>query len=318
MTNKTQGRSILFAGTTENAASTLRYLVDSGHHVVRVLTRMDAPVGRKAVMTASPVAFAAEELGLPTIKANRLTAADIAEIGSSGASIGVVVAYGTLLSRAALDALESGWLNVHFSLLPKYRGAAPVQHALLNGDAVTGVSIFKLDEGMDTGPVLATEEISIPKDETAGELLTLLTEVGNKLLVSTLEGDLSPESFATQDHQGASYAPKITRDDARISFKEMPSAIVARRVRGLNPEPMAWAITGSQTIRLIRVAECNPTSLDAPLNPGQVQKIESKILVGCSDGNPIELIEVHPAGKKAMPAISWFNGIQANDGIEFE
>jgi len=314
LTEATDSRNILFAGTTENAASTLSQLVQSGYNVVGVLTRLDAPVGRKGVLTESAVAKAASKLDLPTIKANRLSTETISAIAETGANLGVVVAYGALLPKEALAVLQQGWLNLHFSLLPKYRGAAPVQHALLNGEKTSGVTIFKLDEGMDTGPILVQEAVDVSTSESAGELLARLTDIGNRLLVAALKNDLSPESFMAQSNVDASLAPKLSRKDAQISFKGQSARQVIRLARGLNPEPMAWTVFREQPVRIIRVRESSETGI----NPGEVRKIASSVFIGCGDGGTVELIELQPAGKNAMNALSWFNGIQEVSRIEFE
>lgn len=314
MTEATDSKNILFAGTTKNAASTLSHLVQSGYNVVGVLTRLDAPVGRKGILTESPVAIAASELGLPTLKANRLSTDTILGIAETGANLGVVVAYGALLPREALEVLQHGWLNLHFSLLPKYRGAAPVQHALLNGEKTTGVTIIKLDEGMDTGPILVREAVDVSASENAGELLARLTDIGNRLLVEALKSDLSPESFLAQSNVEASLAPKLSRREAQISFKGQSATQVIRLARGLNPEPMAWTLFREQPVRIIRIRESSETGI----SPGEVRKISSSVFIGCGDGGSVELIELQPAGKKAMNALSWFNGIQEASRIEFE
>ena len=181
---------ILFAGTPEVAASTLKTLATDSRfgnlEIVGVLTREDAPQGRKRILTPSPVALVATALGLRVIKANRLDEPTLAAIGETGAELGVVIAYGVLLKSDALSALPRGWFNLHFSVLPRWRGAAPVQHSLLAGDQITGVTIFRLDEGMDTGPLLAAVPTEVQPDENAGELLNRLTLIGISALDESL------------------------------------------------------------------------------------------------------------------------------------
>ena len=169
---------IVFAGTPANAAQTLRALANTAFEVVAVLTRTDAPVGRKRVLTPSAVAVVAAELGLPIIKANRVDESVRLQIQATGAELGVIVAYGALLDQAALDVLDKGWVNLHYSLLPKWRGAAPVQRAIMAGDRETGVTLFQLDKGMDTGPVHLQIPTVIEPDENTAELLPRLTNLG--------------------------------------------------------------------------------------------------------------------------------------------
>lgn len=303
---------ILFAGTTQNAAETLSSLIESGAEIVGVLTRIDAPLGRKAILTPSPVADVATSHNLPLLKANSVDEPTVTHIKELNPDVGVVVAYGSLLKRNALDSVPLGWLNVHFSLLPAYRGAAPVQHALLNGEKTTGVTIFRLDEGMDSGPVLATASLEIEAGDNSGTLLKKLTSLGIRELVRCLELDLSDTVFLPQSSDGITFAPKIGRQDARIHPRQHTAPQASAIVRAMNPEPMAWLEVNGQPMRII-------TATLAPgFNgvPGQLQRSGSQVLLGCAEETSLQLELVQPAGKNPMSALSWHNGLKDQNGIE--
>jgi methionyl-tRNA formyltransferase len=295
---------ILFAGTPDTAATTLRRLVASGHEVVAVLTREDAPVGRKKELTPSSVAQVADELGIPTIKANKITGSVQEQITATGAELGIIVAYGVLLKQDSLQLLSNGWFNLHYSLLPKYRGAAPVQRAIEAGDIETGISIFKLDLGMDTGDMLASLPVLIEDNETAGELLKRLTELGITLLNQELP-KLYNDQFSLVPQVGASsLAPKPAREDARIDFTKS-SREISNKVRAFNPEPMAWCLYKDEPFRVLRARVIETKSEHSV---GEVFSIDNRVLVACGSGTVLELIEVQPSSKKAMPAQDWFRG----------
>ena len=301
---------ILFAGTPEVSATILEWLVKSGHEISCVLTRTDSHVGRKRLLTPSATALKAAELGLPIIKANRVDDETLAEIASYKVDLAIVVAYGSILNQRALDSIPNGWFNIHFSLLPKYRGAAPVQRALLSGDTETGVTIFRLDSGMDTGPILSTLSTQIGFSETAGELLSRLAELSRSLLSESLPLIYSG-TFELQEQSGvASSAPKPTREEARLDFTK-PAKQLENTVRGMNPEPMAWCAAGEETLRVVCAVENRSASLDSTLASAPIASIisaDGKVFVVCGSGSALELIEVQPSSKRAMPARDWFNG----------
>ena len=301
---------ILFAGTPEVSATILEWLVKSGHEIACVLTRTDSLVGRKRILTPSATAMKAEELGLPIIKANRVDDGTLSQIASSNIELAIVVAYGSILNQQALEAVPNGWFNIHFSLLPKYRGAAPVQRALLNGDKETGVTIFKLDAGMDTGPVLSSLSTSIGFNESSGELLARLAELSKSLLSEALP-QLYSGTFKIHDQRGdSSSAPKPTREEARLDFKQ-PASTLEDIVRGMNPEPMAWCMVGDEVLRVLSAVEYRSASLvssSASASPGSLFSVEGKVFAVCGQDSMLELIEVQPSSKRAMPARDWFNG----------
>jgi methionyl-tRNA formyltransferase len=300
---------ILFAGTPQTAADVLAELVSSGHDIVSVLTREDAPVGRKRVITASAVAQVAESLGIPVIKANRISESTRELINISGAELGVIVAYGVILDRASLDCLNEGWFNLHYSLLPKYRGAAPVQWAIKNGDKETGITFFKLDEGMDTGEILGSLPVIIESTETSGELLHRLKNLAISLLNQELPKIYNSQATFAKQIGEPSLAPKPSREMARISFQEN-SEVIANLVRAMNPEPMAWCNYKGEPFRMIRsrVAVSSSDSV-----PGTVQLVAGKVLVACGHQTALELLEVQPSSKTVMPAIDWFRGFDQRE-----
>ena len=295
---------ILFAGTPSTAADVLEGLISSGHEIVAVLTREDSPVGRKKVLTPSAVAEVALAHGLPTIKANKVSSAVLAEISQYQIDLAIVVAYGVILRREALDAIPNGWLNLHFSKLPRWRGAAPVQHAIWSGDKETAVTLFKIEEGLDTGPVLGLAESVIEPDETSGELLKRLSSIGVTLLNQELPR-LYAGSINLSEQQGSvTLAPKIQRVDARINFTST-SKKVENLVRAMNPEPMAWCELDGEPLRVLRARSVQGSFA---LAPGEVLVQEDLVLVGCGSESALELIEVQPASKTPMTAKSWMNG----------
>lgn len=315
MTDKGCDLKLVFAGTPVNAATTLRELVANGFDVAVVLTRPDAPIGRKQILTESAVAVEAARLGIPVIKSNKVDDAVIASILSYQVELGVVVAFGSLLDINALSAIKHGWVNVHYSLLPKYRGAAPVQAALLNQEKETGVTVFQLDEGMDTGDIWTQVPVAIEHNENAGQLLQRLTLIGVSALAEVL-----PQIFAglgnrtTQDNSIASIARKLTRADARVDWQSDAAAIDSL-VRAMNPEPMAWSEVAGESIRIL---SAHVSAGSHNLHPGLILLEAGKVFVGCGNQTELQLVEVQPAGKKEMPAASWLNGLRNKETVKFD
>lgn len=295
---------ILFAGTPAAAASVLEGLISSGHEIVAVLTREDALVGRKKILTSSPVADVAVTRGLPTIKASKLTADVLAEIQALKVDLAIVVAFGVMLRQDALEAIPKGWFNLHFSVLPRWRGAAPVQHSILAGDSETGVSFFKIDSGLDTGGLVGVAKTVIEPDETSGELLQRLSSLGLTLLNQELPRLYSGSFILTEQVGVTTLAPKIQRADAKISFAAT-SKEIENLIRAMNPEPMAWCLFAREPMRIIRARASNHV---VALAPGQVALVDQKVLVGTGLDGVLELLEVQPSSKTAMPAKAWLNG----------
>ncbi|NNU26336.1 methionyl-tRNA formyltransferase [Isoptericola sediminis] len=302
---------LLFAGTPEPAVPALRALIDSDHEVVAVLTRADARAGRGRRLVPSPVRVAAEEAGLEVITDVPRGEEFVARLRALEVDAAPVVAYGHLLRPDVLAVPRLGWVNLHFSVLPAWRGAAPVQHAVLAGDDVTGATTFLLDDGMDTGPVLGTSTETIRPRDTSGDLLGRLATSGAGLLVATLDaleaGTLSPQP---QSPDGASYAPKITAEDALVRWDD-PALAVDRRVRAVTPAPGAWTTLpaseeGTPGARL-GLGPVRPRPDVVDLAPGQVRAGKSEVLVGTAT-HAVELGEVRPVGKKPMAAADWARG----------
>ena len=305
---------LVFAGTPDTALPSLEALVQSAHHIAAVVTRPAAPSGRGRVLTRSPVAARAEELGIPVLTPGTPTDPEfLAELATLEPDCCPVVAYGGLLPKAALDIPTRGWVNLHFSILPVWRGAAPVQHAIWHGDDVTGATTFLLDEGLDTGPVLGVVTESIRPTDTSGELLARLAETGAHLLVSTLDalavGALVP---VAQSGDLASHAPKLTVADARIDWAA-PALGIDRKIRACTPDPGAWTTFRDERLGLgpVRIEPHAPDSQE--LAPGAIVVEKSRILVGTATG-PVVLGDVRPAGKKLMSASDWARGIRIDQG----
>lgn len=299
---------VVFMGSPEFAVPCLRALVENGHEVALVVSQPDKPAGRGAQMHAPAVKTAALELGLPVIQPRSARNGELREaLRASGAELAVVVAYGKILPRDVLEALPKGCINVHGSLLPKYRGAAPVQRAVIDGETETGVAIMQLDEGMDTGPVLLERRVAIDPDETAGELLARLAPVGAAALIEALRGiaDGSLEPVA-QDHSRATHAAMLSKRDGAIDFAK-PAAAVAARIRGVDPWPGAHALLRGHPVKLFR-ARAIESAVGSSLAPGTVVAIDkSGAQVACGDG-AITIRELQAAGRKRLPAAQYAAG----------
>lgn len=305
---------LLFAGTPEPAVPALRALIDSEHEVVAVLTRADARAGRGRKLVPSPVRVAAQEAGIPVLSDAPRGPEFVERLRDLEVDAAPVVAYGHLLRPDVLAVPRLGWVNLHFSVLPAWRGAAPVQHAILAGDEVTGATTFLLDEGMDTGPVLGTATETIRPRDTSGDLLDRLATSGARLLLATLDaltaGELAPQP---QPADGASLAPKITRDDALVRWTD-PALAVDRRIRAVTPAPGAWTTLPtdgpaeeSTTGPRLGLGPVTPRPAVTDLAPGQVRATKSEVLVGTATC-AVALGDVQPVGKKPMSAADWARG----------
>jgi methionyl-tRNA formyltransferase len=286
-------------------------LLDSGHDVVAVLTRPDAPAGRGRRVSRSPVAERADAAGIPVLQPRSpREPAFLEQLAGLAVDCVPVVAYGALIPPAALAVPGHGWVNLHFSLLPAWRGAAPVQHAIMAGDDLTGASTFRIEEGLDTGPVYGTLTEPIRPDDTAGELLARLAGSGARLLRATLDGiaagTVQPRP---QPAQGVSLAPRITPADARIDWA-LPAHVVDRRIRGVTPAPGAWTTWRGERLR---VAPVRPVTDGPQPDAGAVLVDGADVFVGTGSG-PVLLGEVQPAGKRMMPAGDWARGARPRPG----
>ncbi|MGY1746008.1 methionyl-tRNA formyltransferase [Blastococcus sp. SYSU D00695] len=302
---------LLFAGTPAPAVPALDLLLGSDHEVVAVLTRPDARSGRGRSLSRSPVAERADAAGVPVLQPRSpRDPAFLEELAGLAVDCAPVVAYGALVPPAALDLPAHGWVNLHFSLLPAWRGAAPVQHAIMAGDEVTGASTFRLEAGLDTGPVFGTVTEPVGPRDTAGDLLGRLAVSGAQLLLATLDGIAAGALEARpQPGEGISLAPRIEVADARVDWT-LPAHVVDRRVRGVTPAPGAWTTWRGDRLRLGPV-EPLPTSLG--LEAGELSVGPTGVLVGTGRG-AVRLGEVQPAGKRMLPAADWARGARPAAG----
>lgn len=302
---------IVFAGTPEVAVPSLQAFADSGHDLVAVVTRPDARAGRGRTLQPSPVKVLAEQLGVPVLTPASARDSDFHDqLRELAPDVCPVVAYGSLIPRAALDIPTTGWVNLHFSLLPAWRGAAPVQHAVIHGDEVTGATTFLLDEGMDTGAVLGTMTETIRPRDTSGELLTRLAQAGAGLLLASVDG-LADGSITpvAQPHENISTAPKITMADAEITWQH-PAFAVDRQIRGCTPAPGAWTTFRGERLRVGPPASATPPTdlaADVDLAPGELHVTKKTVLVGTGT-TPLPLGQVQAHGKKLMQAADWARG----------
>jgi methionyl-tRNA formyltransferase len=309
---------LVFAGTPVTAVPSLDALLKSRHEVAAVITRPDAPAGRGRRVGPSPVAERAAEIGLETLKpATPRDAGFLQRLRALAPDCCPVTAYGALLPRAALEIPRHGWVNLHFSLLPAWRGAAPVAHAIAHGDDITGATTFRIVAELDAGPVYGVVTEPVGEQDTAGDLLARLAETGASLLVATLDGieagQLEPRP---QPADGVSFAPKLTSQDARVRWGA-PAPAVGRQIRACTPAPGAWTMLGDTRLKLWPVRPLPPPGVgggpalpaDAgPLAPGQLWAGRAGVFAGTAT-RPVELGDVQPPGKRRMAAAEWARGL---------
>ena len=302
---------LVFAGTPEVAVPSLEALVASHHEVLAVLTRPDARSGRGRALVPSPVRVRAQELGLEVLTPERprdpALRARLAELAPDACPI---VAYGGLIPPDLLALPAAGWVNLHFSLLPAWRGAAPVQHAVMAGDEVTGATTFRVEQALDTGPTYGVMTETIRPTDTAGDLLQRLSTAGAGLLVATLDGLESGDLEAVpQPGEGVSLAPKITVEDARVRW-ERPALAVDRQIRGCTPSPGAWTTFRGERLKLLPVT---PAVEGPSAAPGEIVPGRRTVHIGTATG-PVELGTVQPHGRKPMAAADWARGVRIDAG----
>jgi methionyl-tRNA formyltransferase len=323
---------LVLAGTPDTAVPSLLALLASRHEVVAVVTRPDARAGRGRTLAASPVKQVALEHGLEVLTPPSPRDPDfLARLTELAPDCCPVVAYGALVPRAALDVPPHGWVNLHFSLLPAWRGAAPVQRALMAGDDVTGATTFVLEEGLDTGPVLGTLTETVRPDDTAGTLLDRLAHAGAGLLVATMDGLADGSLHAVpQPAEGVSLAPKLSTEEAQVRWT-LPSHVVDRQVRGCTPAPGAWTTFRGERVKVGPVRPVRPGAeprggglsrvmpAHDPLElaPGELHVTKREVLVG-TGSTPVALGEVRPHGKKPMAAADWARGVRIDPGERFD
>lgn len=306
---------IIFAGTPEPAVVALEKLIASRHEVVAVITRPDARRGRGRSLHPSPVKALAEKHGIEVLTPTTLKPgtedgdalrARLAELSPEAIP---VVAYGNLITEDLLDVPPHGWVNLHFSLLPAWRGAAPVQASIAAGDEVTGATTFRIDKGLDTGDILGTLEERIQPTDTADDLLTRLAYAGADLLVETMDG-LEDGSISPQPQEGeATYAHKIATEDARIKWTQ-PADVIDRHIRAHTPGPGAWTLLGESRLKVGPVSLATAEPGEAELRPGEVRVAKKEVMVGTGSA-PVRLGQIQPPGKKMMNAADWGRGLSS-------
>ena len=306
---------VVFAGTPEVAVPTLRRLLESEHEVVGVISRPDAVSGRGRKVSRSPVALVADEEGVEVFQPRRLSDDGVADkLAEWNPEVAVVVAYGGLVPPALLELPEHGWINLHFSVLPAWRGAAPVQASIAAGDEFAGATTFLLEEGLDTGPVFGVITERIKPTDTSGDLLARLADAGSSLVITTLDGlaagILVP---AAQPLDGVSHAPKVTVEDARIRW-DRPAHIVDRLIRAHTHAPGAWTTLDDARIKVGPPQGITELDADQAVPaPGELRVTKKDVFVGTA-GKPVRLGTVQPPGKKPMAAADWARGARLTDG----
>ena len=294
---------LVFAGSPDAAVPSLRALAESAHDVVTVITREDSPQGRRAVLTPTPVAVEADRLGVPVIRANRLAGEATETVQALAPDLGVIVAYGGLVREPLLSTPRLGWINLHFSLLPRWRGAAPVQRAIMAGDDITGASVFQLVPELDAGDVFGRVTEPIGRHQTAGSLLDSLAESGASLLVRVVDALADGTARAVPQDGDVTLAPKLGLADGEVDWT-LPAEAVSAQVRGVTPEPGAYTTIDDARLKILDAT----IARDVPRLPaGQFDMVGRRVVVGTAT-EPIELVTVHPAGRRAMDAASWWRG----------
>ncbi|MDJ0377806.1 methionyl-tRNA formyltransferase [Cryobacterium sp. PH31-L1] len=297
---------LVFAGTPEVAVPSLTALAGTDHEIVTVITRADAPLGRKRTLTPSPVAQAAAEREYPVLKTNRLHTEATDTIRALRPDLGVIVAYGGIVREPLLSVPRLGWINLHFSLLPRWRGASPVQRAVLAGDELTGAAVFQLVPELDAGAVFGSFSRPVGAHSTSGILLEELSHSGADLLLRVVDELAAGTAVAVPQTGEVTLAPKLVREDARIDFGR-PAASVYSHIRGVTPEPGAFTTVNGAVLKLLEVA---PSALDSNLPAGTILQRDNVVLVG-TQTEPLVLLRVQPAGKTAMTGNDWWRGVGA-------
>ncbi|WP_274361549.1 methionyl-tRNA formyltransferase [Paenibacillus thermotolerans] len=310
---KSQFPAIVFMGTPDFAVPCLRALIDAGYNVVAAVTQPDRPVGRKRVLTPTPVKEEALRHGIPVLQPVKLRAADaVEELAAFKPDLIVTAAYGQILPKSVLELPHYGCINVHGSLLPKYRGGAPIQRSVMNGDTVTGVTIMYMAEGLDTGDMISVVRVPIEPEDDTGSMYEKLSAAGAELLIPTVASILDGTATRTpQDDAQSTYAPNLSRDDERIDWSK-PAAHIHNQVRGLSPRPGAFTYWNGDVFKVWKTAPEQGSASGKP--PGTVVTADGDgIRVAAGDGI-LRLLTVQPAGKKALPAADFVRGGQLKAG----
>ncbi len=310
---------VMFCGTPEFAVPTLRRLQGEKFEIAAVVTQPDRPKGRGLEPAASPVKLTAVELGLRVEQPDKLKGeAGRALLERYQPETVVIVGYGQIIPADLLAMPQHGWINLHASLLPRYRGAAPVQWALINGETTTGVTTMQIDAGLDTGPIFLQREMTINDDDNAVTLAARLAEVGAELMVETLRGiaagRLAPQP---QDHSKASKAPLLKKEHGRLDWAQ-PARAVFNRIRGLVPWPGAYTSFRGQLVHIWRAALATPEGVAQAPAPGTVLVEKHALYAACGSGTWLRLEELQPANRKRLPATDFINGLHVQTGERFE
>ncbi len=315
----TQSPTIVFMGTPQFAVPCLRALIEAGYTVAAVVTQPDRPVGRKRVLTPTPVKEEALRHGIPVLQPHKMRAPEaVAELAAFRPDLIVTAAYGQLLPKAVLDLPQYGCINVHGSLLPKYRGGAPIQRAVMNGETVTGVTIMYMAEGLDTGDMISKAEVPIAPEDDSGSMYDKLSEAGAGLLVPTVAAILTGTADRVpQNDADATYAPNLSRDDERIDWRRA-AAEIHNQVRGLSPRPGAFTTWNQDVFKVWRTAiSARKAAETAAAEPGTVVALDASGIHVAAGGGVLVLTQVQPAGKKAMPASEFLKSGQLKAGDRF-
>ncbi len=308
---------LVFAGTPQTAVPALEALLASRHEVAAVVTRPDAPAGRGRKVEASPVARRAAEAGIEVLTPARARDPEFLDrLREIAPDCCPVTAYGALLPQAALDIPPNGWVNLHFSILPAWRGAAPVQHAILHGDDVTGASTFQIVKELDAGPVYGVLTEPMRPDDTTGTLLDRLSHSGAELLVATLDGiEDGTVQAVPQPAEGVSFAPKLNPADARVDWK-LPAHVIDRQIRACTPDPGAWTELDGARLKLGPVSPLDAPDALPDLAPGELHVGRHEVLVG-TGSRPVRLGDVQAPGKRRMTASDWARGLHPGGPVRF-
>ncbi|MGV8969379.1 MAG: methionyl-tRNA formyltransferase [Microbacteriaceae bacterium] len=315
---------LVFAGSPDAAVPSLEALVASSHTVVAVVTRKDSPKGRRGILSPTPVAEAAQRHGIPVIKANTLAGEASDAIAGLVSDLGVIVAYGGLVREPLLSEPRLGWVNLHFSVLPRWRGAAPVQRAIMAGDEITGATVFQLVPELDAGDVFGVVTHTIDPSDTAGTVLDALADSGAILLASAIDAIAHGNARAEPQSGDVTLAPKLHLRDGLIDWNA-DSRVIANQIRGVTPEPGASTIVDGVRLKIIQARYLGAAGLGETasgmsipaLEPGQFGSRDSRVFVG-TGSDPLELVRVHPASKKEMGAGDWWRGRPAGAGTRVD
>lgn len=309
---------IVFMGTPEFAVPSLQLLVSSGYEVAAVVTQPDRPKGRKKTLTPPPVKEAALSLAIPVLQPERMRSPEaVAAVAEYKPDLIVTAAYGQILPKAVLDLPKLGCINVHGSLLPKYRGGAPIQRSIINGETETGVTIMYMAEGLDTGDMISRVVLPITDEDTSGTMFEKLSEAGAKLLGETLPSIIDGTAVAVpQQEEDATYAPNLTREDERIDWSK-PARALFNQVRGLSPMAGAFTSLGGE---VFKVWKCEPPKGGAGAagaEPGTILSADASGIVVQTGEGKLLLTEVQPAGKRVMSVSDWIKGARIEPGAKF-